>query len=807
MTSLEPLERVVSTLARDPNLPRVKKLLYCACYGVWEDNAERLNQVSLQEIVQGVWERSPTLEALQFQLNRVVKTLNKPVAYAHVANGVLQVLNELYFDTYDITQPVMVNRVQFPLSIQGSPRPGNLPPGNAPSANPGFAKPAPEPGHYGSGANGHHPEDLGAQYYSNGAPAYRQQQGYGNPAYGNHQGYPAQGNGYGAHPAPPAYATGSHGQQPPAFPHAPAPVGYGSASRSPAGQNPVGQNPVGNSQAGYAQPVAAPGDAPATHWFVGGQQSHSPSSLTPAQLSAQTAVRAHVLQSLSQDQEQRRMKKLLVCVCHNHWENDRSHLAAVDWELLLDDARQLMPTLQSLEHVLEAIVHSLSKPMEYQRVAQLLLDIVTPLYEQERPDETQFFGVTPESSNAQYDDSRDETQINTSHTAPSQAGPTYSAANASNFRNPAPPVQPRIASTGVYGNQPSRRTSDSFPDVAGGGTEANDGPPTGLFAPQLPVSPMDSKYPPRTLPTADEDLGDARTDSTIAIAQVVGQDAPTAYGMGAQDGGHAYKDAQDWEDQEAQALRGDDSGITCEEEAENDEFTLRLSLMRYANPLMSKVVLFSALYRLFRFSEQDWSELRHHSLASLMAELEERYPNLIDLEMKLCGVAEQLEVPEQAMQTAAALLKVLKPRYDSAKQAPARNMGLAIASPAPASTAGPTSGKSPEIRQSAAPAAALVSQAERATAIQFGPDGAEGADDDDEGRSVGSSHGGSSHGAVSIAPTFPNKHSTSESAVIAEVIPSDEVSYEALISDDLEADLAQLAASLEDDGPSLSHDS
>ncbi len=764
MTSLDPLERVVSTLARDPNLPRIKKLLYCACYGVWEDNTARLNQVSLQEIVQGVWERSPTLEALQFQLNRVVKTLNKPVAYAHVANAVLQVLNDLYFDNYDITQPVMVNRVQFPLSTPGG-VPGSI------SGSPHDFDPPPVPG--------------------------QPDQGYSSPGYPSVE--PAQPGDVHAVPqgniAPYSLSRNDFGE------------GQQQSSDSAYAAHP---HHYPNHPTGYAQPQPALDEAPATQWFAGGPQDSGSSALTPAQLSAQTAVRAHVMQSLSQHREQRRMKKLLVCVCHNQWENNRSHLTALDWELLLDEARRLMPTLPGLEHVLQAIVNSLSKPVEYLKVAQELLEIVTPLYEQERPDETQFFGVTPEPSTRVAEQRPVQPHyplangpingpingaISRPQVAPSQTGPTYPPSISANIRTSASQAQP-LTRGGIvrnYAIQPERRNSDISQNpplhpspnatVQSSMDEDNDGPPTGLFAPQLPTSPMDQKYPPRALPRG-EYADDAETETTCAIAQVVGSSA--AHPMGEQGGANLYKDAQDWSEGESQVTSLGDSGMTHGEEVENDEFMLRLSLMRYANPLMSKVVIFSALYRLFRFSEQDWIELRHHSLARLIEELEERYPNLIDLEMKLCGVAEQLEVPEQAMQTVAALLKVLKPRYASTQQAPARNLGLAMPSPDAATTSEPIPKPSQDLNQEAA----LFTQAERATAIQFGPDGASG----------------NQESAIAAQPISPGS-STSPHAVIAEVLPSDEVSYEALLSDDLEADLALLAASLEDDGPSLPHDS
>jgi len=753
MTSLDPLERVVSALARDPNLHRVKKLLYCACYGVWEDDTQRLNQVSLQEIVQGVWERSPTLEALQFQLNRVVKTLNKPVAYAHVANGVLQVLGELYLNTYDITRPVIANRVQLSKSVPGS-----------------------IPGGYDSGqptaATGHQDHDILAEY-----------------------------------------ARASELQM----------------SQPPVGQAPVDYAPSRPAQPESHQPSGGLDDAE-TRWFIGGEQESNASGLTPAQLSAQTAVRAHVLRSLSEHSEQRRMKKLLVCVCHNQWENDRSHLAALDWEQLLDDVRQLLPTLPGLDHALQAIVNSLSKPVEYLRVAQLLLEIVTPLYEQERPDETQFFGVIPEPNapepntrltapnSARPQSWRTESshpgaiasnQVAPNQAAPSQAAPTYPPAVSVNGQAPAPPeqFQTGVVNRGTYATPPARRTSDSWPhppalnaavpQASSASTfsqgsdsgEHNEEPETGLFAPQLPPSPMDQKYPPRAVPERSPMLvgepephgrsaesavvESAVVENTVAITQVVAplgdSPEPASSGSSTQTRSH-----------EAKAV-------------ENDGFTLRLTLMRYANPLMAKVVMFSALHHLFRFGEQDWAELHHHSLDSLVAGLEARYPNFIDLEVKLCGVAEQLEVPEQAMQTVAALLKVLKPRYDAAAQAPARELGRAIAQNAsPARSAGAPATPSAN--------AARPKPAERATAIQFGPEASRQA----AGQADTQDSGSNAAIALQAAQSLASSQAGLARAVSAEVLPADDTVYSALISsNDLEADLALLAASLEDDG--LSH--
>ncbi|NJN31898.1 MAG: hypothetical protein HC824_16815 [Synechococcales cyanobacterium RM1_1_8] len=142
------------------------------------------------------------------------------------------------------------------------------------------------------------------------------------------------------------------------------------------------------------------------------------------------------------------------------------------------------------------------------------------------------------------------------------------------------------------------------------------------------------------------------------------------------------------------------------------------------------------------------------------------------MEIKLCGVAEQLEVPDQAMQTVAALLKVLKPSYDQGRS-PARNKTLAIATPSQTTpsqtTPSQTAPRSP-------------SSQERATAIQFGPDRATQL---------------AAHPSLAIAPetqTHVERPADSKPR---------QPGMELFPIDDLEADLALLAASLEADGPAI----
>jgi len=92
----KPHEVVAANLSQEKHLPRIKKLLFCACRNYWESNLTYLNQVPLEELVQEAVLKNPSLDALQQNLNRVVSGLSKPETYALVANGIIREFRLLY---------------------------------------------------------------------------------------------------------------------------------------------------------------------------------------------------------------------------------------------------------------------------------------------------------------------------------------------------------------------------------------------------------------------------------------------------------------------------------------------------------------------------------------------------------------------------------------------------------------------------------------------------------------------------------------------------------------------------------------
>ncbi len=528
MANMDRLDRVVSDLERDQNLRRIKKLLYCSCYGVWEDSPARLEQVALREIVQGVWERSPTLDALQFQLNRIVKTLNKPVEYAHVANAVLRVMTQLYRDTYDITRPL--------------------------------------------------------------------------------------------------------------------------------------HRPASNSTSNAAiTPASAP---PATQWL--GAEPHHPAALSPVQLEAQA------IQALSSHAETTRLKKLLICVCKNYWESDPSRLVTIGWGDLLQETQDLIPTLENLDYVLQAIVKSLSKPLDYLPIASTLLQSVRPLYENRpKPTETLFYGIENSPVRAP-----EPTEF---YAAPAAApGVPHSAAVARPMPDPSldepatGPLNP-ISHEHMGDEVPTGLLSSMAPSSLPAPPPAPSVPSPSPASPEL-FQDQPERFPPSLLegaaPLAANTAEPTTADPALleALQRNLAAESLAPNPSVSSDTGEVAALVSN-------TRPSDTAGLVPQ--VQQDEFGLRLEIMRYANPLMVKIVVFSTIHRLFRFSEQDWTELRHHTLNGLLTTLRKNYPNFTDLETKLCITAEQIELQENALKTVAAILKVLKPYYgNSDGNQPARQFTL-----------------------------------------------------------------------------------------------------------------------------------
>jgi hypothetical protein len=95
-----------------------------------------------------------------------------------------------------------------------------------------------------------------------------------------------------------------------------------------------------------------------------------------------------------------------------------------------------------------------------------------------------------------------------------------------------------------------------------------------------------------------------------------------------------------------------------------NQFDLRQNLMRYANPLRVKIILFSALYGKFTFNEKDWLQLREEDLDSLLQLLFDSCSTIVELESRINNAVISLDNPDKNSPAATAIIRVMRGLYN-----------------------------------------------------------------------------------------------------------------------------------------------
>jgi hypothetical protein len=90
---------------------------------------------------------------------------------------------------------------------------------------------------------------------------------------------------------------------------------------------------------------------------------------------------ALIADTLTQQPKQERIKKLMICVQRSVWESDPSRLEMIDWKDILHSLHQQYPQIDLLQKATQSVVDRLSKPIEYNLIAQIALQQLQPLYQ------------------------------------------------------------------------------------------------------------------------------------------------------------------------------------------------------------------------------------------------------------------------------------------------------------------------------------------------------------------------------------------------------------------------------------------
>ncbi|NCR53672.1 MAG: hypothetical protein GPJ10_09680 [Microcystis aeruginosa L211-07] len=91
-----------------------------------------------------------------------------------------------------------------------------------------------------------------------------------------------------------------------------------------------------------------------------------------------------------------------------------------------------------------------------------------------------------------------------------------------------------------------------------------------------------------------------------------------------------------------------------------DPFEIRLEILRYANPLRAKILIFSLLFYPWDQNSQDWLTLRSYTLEDLLQKLIESGKSIKDIEIQLYRIAQTQMDRDANVQTAAILVQALQ---------------------------------------------------------------------------------------------------------------------------------------------------
>ncbi len=107
MITLSSLDQVAKYLEQHENSKRIKKLIFCVCKNVWENDQHTLDRFKLAELIQELCSINPTIDQLNSSLSSVVNTLNKPGEYSLVASIIVNQIQDLYLAAEEETEIVI----------------------------------------------------------------------------------------------------------------------------------------------------------------------------------------------------------------------------------------------------------------------------------------------------------------------------------------------------------------------------------------------------------------------------------------------------------------------------------------------------------------------------------------------------------------------------------------------------------------------------------------------------------------------------------------------------------------------------
>ncbi len=385
-----------------------------------------------------------------------------------------------------------------------------------------------------------------------------------------------------------------------------------------------------------------------------------------------------------------RIKKLILCVCRNRWETDPTALERVNLRELVPELHRLAPTSTHLKAYLDNIVRSLSKQAEYAAVADIILRTFASLYPQQEPTSKDRYSEVVQELEQDKDLRRIKKLIlcvcqDVWESDPDRLDALNLKDLLRNLLELSPTLQHltfsldavvktlnKQAEYAALAQRILDRVSSLYPGNQGvESTLANPfshpNADTTAVATQIVIPSAVSSIPPDPQPTAPDLLSAPDPEvSQLLVPQFLASQAsePPTELLHSEPTELLRSEPRDAQTPDPELLQSElQPELQPELREMPDLFDVRLEICKYANPLRSKLLTFSALYYKLAPNDRGWAVIKSHEFNELLGELFQSHATFMDLEFKLYGTARSLEEPEESVRAANAILHAMKPLY------------------------------------------------------------------------------------------------------------------------------------------------
>ncbi|AFY37981.1 hypothetical protein Lepto7376_1647 [[Leptolyngbya] sp. PCC 7376] len=424
-----------------------------------------------------------------------------------------------------------------------------------------------------------------------------------------------------------------------------------------------------------------------------------------------------IIREFEQHKDALRLKKLLIYTLDNHWESNSRRLQQLNLAPILDEVPQQFPSLVYLQEALQVSVNTLSRPDAYSQFADFIVKAIAPLYEKPTSQDdsegaTRIVAAAPPKSAkdtgstssrviiavAREMESHPEgirikkllfalcherwendfqilgqasylqliRQVKDLHPVPTELADALQSLVSSLNRQSLYAILANFILETIsplyHGpvDAPTGLTKPTFPPIKMARPET--GEPDQKYQGFMFLGSKDSEPSP---PPADIDISMADLDlpgniPSASLSDITDPRLQVTASLYEQPNGISEEESG----ATASALNlpaGTDVPAQPEHFADGlNIFELKLEIMKYANPLRAKILLFSAAHHTFDLSGQDWSLLRTCDFDDLLRTTIQASPSVVALEIRLAAIAQSLFEPKEHLQATSALIQAIK---------------------------------------------------------------------------------------------------------------------------------------------------